>query len=483
VLQADATAGDLKLTTVSGTLSAGRSTATGGIALTSGGDIAADSLESGYGAVAFAQQGIAIDNIVTGGDVALTSVNGGITLGDASAAGALTGAAAGLIAIDGTVTAGTVALTSRDIAIGDEAQLGSSTQTTALTLTSTADRLFVGDAPEGSGYRLDADELTRVASAGDITLASAPGGASGEAFTFVDPADANVVLGALTFDGSQLGQNGTLLISSPRAIGVVGNMQFRNIGSGQTVTLRSATDLALAAETGLVTLKDAGGGLSGTLRLEAQQVQALSTKARSEIPGLDLNAVRQRLGTNDQLENQGGYFQAGQIIVRISRLAFIQNSGANSDDPNAKRGFTANSFRVEASGDQPVQLVLNGRVGNAIGAGLIDAVTFTGSFDTGSSFNGCTSGAPCGVVVPPPPPGPGPEIFAPVLSVARDQIEDDKKQDEKEQSLQASQSRPDPLIQILNVPASRFDPLIDQPVTGAGNEDLWMTPQSGPQGQ
>jgi hypothetical protein len=110
-------------------------------------------------------------------------------------------------------------------------------------------------------------------------------------------------------------------------------------------------------------------------------------------------------------------------------------------------------------------------------------VNVSGSFDTGSSFNGCTPGALCGAVAPPPPPGPGPEIFAPVLSVSRDQIEDDKKQDEKEESLQASQTRPDPLIQILNVPTSRFDPLIDQPVTGAGNEDLWMTPMSSPQGQ
>jgi hypothetical protein len=255
-------------------------------------------------------------------------------------------------------------------------------------------------------------------------------------------------------------------------------MQFKNIGSGQTVTLRSATDIALAAESGLVTLKDAGGGLSGTLRLEAQQVQALSTKARSEIPGLDLNAVRQRLGTNDQLENDGGYFQAGQIVVRISRLAFIQNSGANGDDPNAKRGFSANNLRIETTGEQPAQLVLNGRVGSITGAGLIDAVNVSGSFDAGSSFNGCTPGALCGVA--PPPPGPGPDVFAPVLSVARDQIEDDKKQDEKEQSLQASQSRPDPLIQILNVPGSRFDPLIDQPVTGAGNEDLWTVPSTSP---
>jgi hypothetical protein len=361
-----------------------------------------------------------------------------------------------------------MALTSNDIAIGSSAQLGSKTQTTALTLTSTADRMFIGDGPSGAGYRLDNGELARIASKGDITLASLPGGATGEAFSFVDPGAANLVLGALSFDGSQFGANGTLLISSPRAIGIVGNAQFKNIGSGQTMTLRSANDIALAAETGLVTLKDSSGGLSGTLRLEAQQVHAMSTAARNEIAGLDLNSAKQRLGTNDQLENQGGYFQAGQIIVRISRLLFIQNSGANGDDPDAKRGFTANSFRVETTGTQPAQLILNGRVGSATGQGLIDAVSVSGSFDAGSSFNGCTPGSICGA--------PTPDLFTPVFNAPRDQIEDEQDKDETEQAIEASQTGPDPLIQFVRAPTSRFDPLIDQPVTGAGNEDFWITP-------
>ncbi|GAO38017.1 hypothetical protein SCH01S_02_00140 [Sphingomonas changbaiensis NBRC 104936] len=525
VLQADATAGDLKLTTVAGTLAVGTSTATGAITLASGGAVTANSLKSGSGVIDISgAQGVTVGTIASGGAVTLASgngtitvssdltaagpiqamgqsvnltaqgdlaltkavasggdlslhgVNGGLALGDVSATGALTATTPGLIAVNGTVTGGTIALRSNDIAIGSTAQLGSKTQTTALTLTGTTDRMFIGDAPSGTGYRLDNTELGRIASQGDINFASAPTSATGTAFSFVDPAAANVVLGSLTFDGGQLGSNGTLLISSPRAIGIVGNLQFRNIGAGQTVTLRSASDIALAAESGLVTLKNPPGGLSGTLRLEAQQVQALSTKARTEITGLDLNAVKQRLGTNDQLENDGGYFQAGQIVVRIGRLAFIQNSGANGTDPNAKRGFTANSFRIETTGDQPAQLVLNGQVGTVTGAGLINAVNVSGSFDTGSSFNGCTPGTLCGVA--PPPPGPPPETVAPVFSASRDQIEDDRKEDQKEQSLQTSQSRPTPLIQILSVPTSRFDPLIDQPVTGAGNEDLWLTPIS-----
>jgi hypothetical protein len=217
-----------------------------------------------------------------------------------------------------------------------------------------------------------------------------------------------------------------------------------------------------------VTLKDGSDGLSGTLRLEAQQVHAMSTAARNEVAGLDLDTARQRLGTNDQLANDGGYFQAGQIIVRINRLLFIQNSGANGDDPDAKRGFTTNSFRVETTGTQPAQLILNGRAGSATGQGLINAVSISGGFDARSSFNGCTPGSLCGA--------PTPDLFTPVFSAPRDQIEDDRDSDEAEQALDAAQTRPDPLIQFVDAPTSRFDPLIDQPVTGAGNEDFWITP-------
>jgi hypothetical protein len=517
VLQADATAGDLKLTAVSGTLFAGDSTATGAITLASGGDVSATSLTSRSGAIDVSgDQGVAIDTIAsggavtlasgngtvrvstdltaagpiqatgravdltaqsnlsltkvvaTGGDLSVRSVNGALTLADASATGALTASTPGLLTVNGSVAGGTMALTSNDIAIGSSAQLGSKSQTTALTLTSTADRMFIGDAPSGAGYRLDNGELARIASKGDITLASLPGGATGEAFSFVDPAAANLVLGSLSFDGAQFGGSGTLLISSPQAIGIVGNAQFKNIGSGQTVTLRSASDIALAAESGLVTLKDGSGTLSGTLRLEAQQVHAMSTAARNEVAGLDLNSAKQRLGTNDQIENDGGYFQAGQIIVRINRLLFIQNSGANGDDPDAKRGFTANSFKIETTGTQPAQLILNGRVGSVTGLGLINAVSISGSFDPGSSFNGCTPGSLCGA--------PTPDLFTPVFSASRDQIQDDQDKDESEQALDAAQTRPDPLIQFVEAPGSRFDPLIDQPVTGAGNEDFWIAP-------
>lgn len=419
---------------------------------------------------------------VSGGDIVVAS-GGNVRLGDVSAVGALAVTATGGIAVDGGAAGSTIAFASRDLAIGASGQIGSRSVTRSISLTSTADRLLLGDAP-GTGYRIDNGELARIVSGGDLTIASAPENAQGAAYSLVDPTAANVVIGTMSFDGAQLGASGTFRVETPRSIGITGAVRYANFGSGQTVTYAALGDIALAAETGQVTLRNAAGGLSGTLRLEAQQIHAMSSTARGEIAGLGLNEVRQRLGTNDQIANDGGYFQAGAIIARIGRLLFIQNSGTNGSDVDARRGFSADSFRIEATGTSAAQVVVNGRIGSATGAALAGSTQLSGSFDPQSGFNGCLAGAGCApVVIPDPGPGPGPQPGpsfdpVPVLVASREQARRDEAEDEAEEALKASQNRPDPVIQFVDAPSSRFDPVIDEPVTGAGNEDLWLTPTS-----
>lgn len=483
ILQAVTTGGDLKLTSTAGNLTAGSLSSAGALTLTALAgriDVTNDLTAAGpIQATAQAMSLTAANDLIvsnaqaTGGAIVLTSREGNIGLGNASATGALSAVTPGLLTLTGSASGSTIAFTSNDIAIGSNARLGSKTATTALALTSTADRMFIGDAT-GTGYRLDTGELGRLASKGDISLVSAPQTRQDESFDLLNPNNTNIVVGALTFDGAQLGSNGTLRVESPTAIGFIGNSQFKNFTDGQTVTFATNGDISLAAETGLVTLKNGNGGLAGTLRLEAQQVHAMSTAKRSEIAGLELNAAKQRLGTNDQVNNQGGYFQAGNIVVNIGRLLFIQNSGENGDDLDKRAGLTANNLTI-SSGEGEVQVVLNGQVNGATGAALRTNVTLNGDIDSSSAFNGCSIGdATCGSG---PIPEPEPMFDAtPVVSSARDQIEDDEEEDEKEEALQASQTRPDPIIQFMTSPSSRFDPLIDEPVTGAGNEDFWETP-------
>lgn len=540
IVEANATVGDLILKTVAGDLIAGRSTAAGaisldsagalgftsltaqqGVTLKAAGDITGDSVAgTSVSAVADGNKGIALQSIAatgpvtlgaaaggiqvgnvltsgaiqatarsiglgstgnilltqasaTDGDVVLAS-GGGITLGQVSATKALTAhASAGTLTVTGSAVAGTIGFTSADIAIGTGAQVGSVSQTGSITFTSTAPRTFIGGAGSGTGYRLDAAELTRVAARDDFTVTTPPSQGS-EAFSFVDPGAATMVLDSLTFTGAQLGANGIFTVNSPRSIGIVGNVEYKNFAAGQSVIYRAGGDLSLAAETGLVTLKDSAGALAGTLRLEANQIHAVSTKTRSDVAGLTLNEARKRLGTNDQVDNQGGYFQAGSIIVRMNRL-LIQNSGANSPDPNARRGLTANNLTIFAGEGASGQVVLNGRVNGATGGDLRSNVTLNGSFDLNSDINGCGIGSgACGA--PPPPSGPPAEVTDVTFSVARDQIRDEQEEDEQEEALQAAQTRPEPVIQFMNTPSSRFDPLIDEPITGAGNEDLWEAP-------
>ncbi|NNM75894.1 hypothetical protein HJG53_03100 [Sphingomonas sp. ID1715] len=425
------------------------------------------------GSVALASTGnlVVTQGSASAGDLTLASAGGDISLAQASASGTLKASSAGAITVTGAAAGSKIAFVSKDLTIGETAQLGSKTLTTDISLTSTADRLFLGDAA-GTGYRIDSGELTRIVSGGDISIASAPQNVVGDAFELLDPGGTNIVSGSLVFDGSQLGQNGTLKISTSRAIGFTGNVQYKNFVNTQQVTYSAGSDISLAAETGLVTIKNSSGGLAGTLELSAQQVHAMSTKARSEIPGLQLNEVRQRLGTNDQLENNGGYFQANRIIVNIGRLAFIQNSGANGNDPNLKRGISANELIFRSTGTQPAQLIINGQEGTVTGEAFGSAIALNGTFDPQSAFNGCVSGVSCAPVIVDP--GPNLELPAEILlSSSRDQVQDEEDEDEKEEALQAAQTRPDPVIQMAPAPTSRFDPLIDEPVTGAGNEDLW----------
>jgi hypothetical protein len=480
----DATAGNLKVIAANGIAldslkAAGTATLTAGPGALLVANADALSFEASGGTVSLASTGnlVLTDGSATAGDLLLTSTQGDVAIGQASAAGNLVASTPGLITVSGAATASNIAFTSKDLTIGATGQIGSK-DAAKITLTSTADRVFLGDAV-GSGYRIDGAEFGRIVSSGDIAIVSAPQNIVGVNFDLLDPAGTNIVAGSFGFDGGQLGTNGTLTFDSERSIGFTGNLQFKNFVNSQTVVFDAGTDISLAAETGLVTIKNSSGGLAGTMVLNAQQVHAMSTKARSEIAGLQLNEVRQRLGTNDQLENDGGYFQANRIIVNIGRLAFIQNSGANGTDPNAKRGITANELIINAGEGGPVQLVINGREGSAVGEALRSNVAVNGTIAPQSGFNGCVSGTACIPAVEPPPPvdpvDPRLELIEnsdPLVS-ARDQVQDEEEEDEKEEALQAAQTRPDPVIQMVPAPTSRFDPLIDEPVTGAGNEDLW----------
>ena len=94
-----------------------------------------------------------------------------------------------------------------------------------------------------------------------------------------------------------------------------------------------------------------------------------------------------------------------------------------------------------------------------------------GSFDPRSTFNGCfiANPAACGVL---PPPEPEFESSFPVQDVIEEEA-DAEDEDGNGQSL------PVPLITMRDLDPLSGEPLLDDPVTGAGNDDLW-TPTEEP---
>lgn len=414
-----------------------------------------------------------------------------ITLGTLDLADTLTANASGGIAVDGVVAAGSIALTSADLAIGTGGRLTASAAG-GIALANLGGRMAIGGGDRAGVYSLSAAELTRIATAGDLTLVATPAaGQVGAAFALPDPAGATLLLDTLAFGGSQLGPQGTVTFDSRGSLGIVGTVAFDGFGAGQTVRMTSPSALGIATETGSVAVRG-GGGLAGTLRLEGQSVYALSAVARADAATLGLAALSDRLGRNDGPVAAGGAIQAGAVVARVGSALLVQNSGATADPPGARRGVTAGAggFRIEARGTAPIAIAVNGRIDSATGpltgADVVTATRLDGAADPASTINGCLIANPAAcVVAPPPPPPPPPPSGDPALGIARDLI--------RERVARAAEGAlggqgllpPQPVIQLLELEPNPYAPLIDEPVTGTGNDDLWdggPLPARGPGG-
>ncbi|MBA3898285.1 MAG: hypothetical protein H0X36_14380, partial [Sphingomonadaceae bacterium] len=437
---------------------------------------------------------LSVDRSQASADAAFTSSGGGVTLGASNVAGGALGVtAAGTATFNGVATGATMAIRSSDIAIAPTAQLGAQGTTSQLSFTSTnSGQTFIGGAATGSGgYRLGDAELQR-AFANGISIAAVPGqqGAS------VTPnATPGVVLDTLTLTAAQNGQtgataanigaSGTLRIQTPGVLRVVGAVKLNNANSGNRFEL--AADTAIEAQpTGSIALNGASG-LIGTLALNSADVIASSAQALSDVAAAaNLKAASDRLGINDGAVNDEGYFGAGGIIVTIGNSLYIQNSGvsapAGTSDFTGRRGFTVGDggFTVVAAGTNRVKIAINGRQvsttatgGFVTGVDLIPRVVIrtstgqatgqaTSAFDPLSTINGCSILNPdsCGV------------HFDDPGKVARDVIENEVEQ------MSIGQLLPVALVELKDFEGFADQPLIDEPVTGAGNDDLYAIDDS-----
>jgi hypothetical protein len=229
-----------------------------------------------------------------------------------------------------------------------------------------------------------------------------------------------------------------------------------------------------------ISIKDAQGALAGRLRLFANTVQATTTQAATDIASLTgTDAIDERLGSNDGTLRPDGYLQANTLEFGIENALYIQNSGGPGLGSVDRAGFTAGSGGVSINTGESsnARIIINGRQSDGAGfiggVDLIPLISFngehnpTGGFDLRSTANGCLIiGRSCRFDMQLPPVPPVQDVIAEVI--------DAPDNSENQDGTAVVQALNLPLIQLVDYDGLSFEPLIDEPVTGTGNDDLWL---------
>lgn len=433
--QANATAGNLILR---GVQQVGVGTATGDI-LVSGSDLVSTRLTAGGTLTASSSTFATLNDVTSGsGDVVIN--------------------AGGLATLAGIISGRTITIGSGDIAITGAAQIGTSGLTSALTFNAANSQtpLYIGGGDVAGGYSLSAAELGRVA-AGNISVNALGQGVSGSP---------NIFLRDLTVGTGTLASGGVLTISTPGTLRVDGAVGMTGLSGQGGLILTAGNAIEVIAGSGAIDLRDANGGLGGVLTLNSPSVIAATLAAISDLAGVSsLDAREQRLAQNDGVVSDAGILRAGSIQANVANSFFIQNTGGIADYTD-RRGFTTNSLSIATQGPR-TQIAINGQIMGAAGAFVTGRETIplvsingvpggrTGGYAFGSKINGCVigSGGSCTAVVVTDGRDSLESVLDPVVPVAR--------------VFGLS------LIGLRDIVSQGFPPLIDEPVTGAGNDDLW----------
>ncbi|MDB5738139.1 MAG: putative outer rane autotransporter, partial [Sphingomonas bacterium] len=421
---------------------------------------------------------------VTGG---LTANAGStITVSDGAALNAASIALTGpSIVADGTFRARQIGFKSAAISIGGNAHVGYAgvTQTVSFTNTGTS-ASFVGGSG-GSGYALTAAGLGRVEAQDiDVTLPALD-------------SSADVTVGDLTLNGAGapasgfVNLGGTLHIATPGTILVGGNLLLADAGSGNGIDLEAGTTLTALSPSGSIAITDTNGAAAGTLTLGADRIYVASQNAINDLAtAADVTAKEARLATNDGAVKDVGYLVAGKMNFSVGRGLYIQNSGAGGSALTTRRGFTvgAGGLSIQTTGIS--EIVINGRqIGGTgvatLGDALIPLVALAGgngsaaTFDQLSTINGCriVLGS-CPITVPPigsQLPTDALKTLGGVRDVVDLVVTDDPSATATAAVNGALKPFVLPVIELSGFSPYSFAPSIDEPVTGAGNEELWSS--------
>ncbi|WP_126177071.1 beta strand repeat-containing protein [Tsuneonella rigui] len=439
VANAQATAGNLNLQAAQA-LTVGNASATGAATLTAGTTL------STTGTLAGASLDLNGANVTIGGQ--------------ATASQDLTIGANQLFTLNGVAAAKTVTVNTGDIAIAATGRLGTRglTQSILLRNRTTTKPMNIGGTGVSGEFSLDKAEAARLFADQQITFVSRIGEGAG--------GDARVGDLALTF-GNQgnVGSGGTIKVDAGGVVTVNGAVALTTVSDADTFAI-DPTRIDVIAGSGSIVMKNAGGTLMGTLELSADRIGVADQTTLDTIASLsDFAAISSALDKPGSAGPDGGYLQAGTINLIAGSGVFIQNGGATTEYAD-RRGFRANALNIDSEGTN-TQIAINGVIvtptGELVGLDTQQGVSINGVIATDLAkgapvtINGCAAGVNCGI----------PEYTFGGLSA--DELEqllataDDPGKGTAGQPLQVEETRP------LITP-----PLVDEPITGVGNDDLWQ---------
>ena len=427
-------------------------------------------------------EAMTIGNLTAANAIIENSV-GFLNLDAVTVAGNLTAAARASLGINGVVTGRSISLASAGISIAPTGRVGTAgvTQQLSVANNNTANQTFVGGTagPNGpNGYHIDADELTRlygtqieifapeVQSAGPVSVGSAT------------PPD--VVVDTFTMTGgasnANLGANGALTIRTPGKMRVIGNVQLTGLTDANALNLAASDALEVILGRGSVRLLGANNAPGGQLNMASDDIIVATEAAIAAVgAATTTDAINTRLGQNDGVTLDEGALFARGIRADVAGGFYVQNSGAGTDFAQ-RRGLTFGAGGLDVRTQATSRIVINGvqlgAGGQITGIDTVPLLTINGaapvvgSYDRRSTFNGCLIASPiaCTTVTF------DFENNFPVQDIIDEEVDDDD-------GVGEGNNFPQALITMRDIDPMTGEPLLDDPVTGAGNDDLWTPPQ------
>ncbi len=349
---------------------------------------------------------------------------------------------------------------SQDIIIGSTGELGRRGVTSGVTLFNynLDGSYFIGGSGQPGEFSVDTSEVNRIFADESISFVAQSDGVAQDVFV----GDMSVPFGP----SGNIGEGGIFGVFTDGNVIVDGNALFSTVSATDTFSVNAAR-FDIVTDSGSLIMSDVDGLAGGTADIFAGTVAVGTSDTLGQLGGGTLTTaqITALLDSPQAVSGPGGFFQAGTIAVNVTDGFFVQNSGPSTAYAD-RLGFSANTVAITTQSADTI-ISINGVTFDSFGSpvsGLDTEATVMingapaasgGQFDPLSTINGCIIGSDCRIPeVPPEITLRKPEIKEKVTTIdpAIDILP----------GIEVTEAEPDQLL-----------PLVDEPVTGVGNDDLW----------